>query len=240
MKKKVLITILIIFILLICSMIGVWIIISPKDDVTTLAKENVINPNTIVEDTTIENTISNEVEPEPTATVPETEIIAEEPKQDEVTVEKTTTSTTTTSKNTSSTGTSTKNNKTDNTQNSKDTSSKSTSSSTSVQTTTQTTTKPVEQTTQTQTQTQTPTQPTRCTNNNNHGMDVGNSGKWFNSKSEAIAFYEEKINYWDEWWKKADPNDTNADATYYKNCPKGYEIWSCMYCGKWTINLYYR
>lgn len=236
MKKKVLITILIIFILLICSMIGVWIIISPKDDVTTLAEENVINQNTIVEDTTIENTISNEVEPETPATVPETEIIAEEPKQDEVTVEKTTTSTTTTSKNTSSTGTSTKNNKTDNTQNSKNTSSKSTSSSTSVQTTTQTTTKPVEQTTQTQT----PTQPTRCTNNNNHAMDVGNCGKWFNSKSEAIAFYEEKINYWDEWWKKADPNDTNADATYYKNCPKGYEIWSCMYCGKWTINLYYR
>ena len=30
------------------------------------------------------------------------------------------------------------------------------------------------------------------------------------------------------------------DDEYYKNCPTGYEIWSCMYCSKWTINLYYR
>ena len=29
----------------------------------------------------------------------------------------------------------------------------------------------------------------RCTNANNHGMSIGNSGKWFNSKSDAIAYY---------------------------------------------------
>ena len=57
---------------------------------------------------------------------------------------------------------------------------------------------------------------------------------------KEISYYEEKIKYWDEWWNSTDPNDTNADATYYKNCPTGYEIWSCMYCNKWTINLYYR
>lgn len=74
---------------------------------------------------------------------------------------------------------------------------------------------------------------------NNHGMGVGNSGKWFETKEEAISYYTNLIDYWDEWWQKADPNDTVADETYYKNCPDGYEIWSCPYCNKWTINLYY-
>lgn len=74
---------------------------------------------------------------------------------------------------------------------------------------------------------------------NNHGMGVGNSGKWFETKEEAISYYTNLIDYWDEWWQKADPNDTEADETYYENCPDGYEIWSCPYCNKWTINLYY-
>lgn len=74
---------------------------------------------------------------------------------------------------------------------------------------------------------------------NNHGMGVGNSGKWFETKEDAISYYTNLIDYWDEWWQKADPNDTEADETYYKNCPDGYEIWSCPYCNKWTINLYY-
>lgn len=74
---------------------------------------------------------------------------------------------------------------------------------------------------------------------NNHGMGVGNSGKWFETKEEAISYYTNLIDYWDEWWQKADQNDMEADETYYKNCPDGYEIWSCPYCNKWTINLYY-
>lgn len=76
----------------------------------------------------------------------------------------------------------------------------------------------------------------RCTNNNNHGMNVGNCGKWFNTKSEAIVYYEEKIKYWGKLWETYQIEDDE----YYKNCPTGYEIWSCMYCSKWTINLYYR
>ena len=76
----------------------------------------------------------------------------------------------------------------------------------------------------------------RCTNNNNHGMDIGNSKKWFNSKNEAVAYYNDQISYWGNQWE----NEMIDDATYYKNCPAGYEIWSCMYCGKWTINFYYR
>ena len=76
----------------------------------------------------------------------------------------------------------------------------------------------------------------RCTNNNNHGIDIGNSKKWFNSKNEAVAYYNDQISYWGNQWE----NEMIDDATYYKNCPAGYEIWSCMYCGKWTINFYYR
>ena len=76
----------------------------------------------------------------------------------------------------------------------------------------------------------------RCTNNNNHSMSIGNSGKWFNSKSEAIAYYNQKIAYWGEKWE----NSQIDNDTYYKNCPSGYEVWDCMYCGKWTVNFYYR
>lgn len=80
----------------------------------------------------------------------------------------------------------------------------------------------------------------RCTNNNNHGMSVGNTGKWFSNKDEAIAYYKSEIKYWGDWWENTSADDTEADATYKKNCPSGYEVWSCMYCGKWTINFYYR
>ena len=76
----------------------------------------------------------------------------------------------------------------------------------------------------------------RCTNNKNHGMNIGNSGKWFNSKNYAIAYYNQQIKYWGDQWE----NNKIDNDTYYKNCPSGYEVWDCMYCGKWTINFYYR
>lgn len=78
--------------------------------------------------------------------------------------------------------------------------------------------------------------PTRCTNNNNHGMNVGNSGKWFNSKQDAINYYDSLIKTWGDKWE----NFEIDSETYDKNCPYGYEVWSCPFCGKWTINFYYR
>lgn len=78
--------------------------------------------------------------------------------------------------------------------------------------------------------------PTRCTNNNNHGMDVGNSGQWFSTKDDAIAYYNSKVSYWGNLWETFQIDN----ETYYKNCPSGYEVWTCMYCEKWTINFYYR
>lgn len=78
--------------------------------------------------------------------------------------------------------------------------------------------------------------PTRCTNNNNHSMEVGNSGKWFSSKSEAIAYYNGQVSYYSNLWE----TEQIDDATYYSKCPSGYEVWDCIYCSKWTINFYYR
>lgn len=94
-----------------------------------------------------------------------------------------------------------------------------------------------EQTIQTKKQEETTSKPIieKCTTNNNHGMSVGNSNKWFNSKAEAVAVYESKIKEWGNKWEKFEIDD----ATYEKNCPYGYEVWSCPYCGKWTINYYY-
>lgn len=79
-------------------------------------------------------------------------------------------------------------------------------------------------------------EPTRCISNNNHGMAVGNSEKWFDTKNDAIEYYNSKIRYWGDLWESYQIDN----ETYYKNCPSGYEVWSCMYCSKWTINFYYR
>lgn len=77
---------------------------------------------------------------------------------------------------------------------------------------------------------------THCTNNSNHSVSIGNSGKWFTSKDEAVAYYNSQTTYWSSQWE----NGGIDDNTYYKKCPAGYEVWSCMYCNKWTVNFYYR
>lgn len=56
---------------------------------------------------------------------------------------------------------------------------------------------------------------TRCTNNNNHGMDVGNSNKWYAAKDEAIADYKSKRAYWGELWESS---KIKKDE-YLKKCP---------------------
>ena len=75
----------------------------------------------------------------------------------------------------------------------------------------------------------------KCTNNNNHGMSVGNSGKWFNSKAEAVAEYDAEIKKWGDKWI----NDEISTDEYNKNCPYGHEVWTCPYCNLWTLNYYY-
>lgn len=71
---------------------------------------------------------------------------------------------------------------------------------------------------------------------NGHGVSCGNSGKWFNSKQEAINYNDSIQKTWGAKWE----NFEIDDDTYDKNCPYRYEVWSCPFCGKWTINFYYR
>lgn len=72
-------------------------------------------------------------------------------------------------------------------------------------------------------------------NNTSHGVGTGNANKWFDSELEAINYYKSIIKLWGDKWEKFEIDD----ETYNKNCPYGYEDWSCPYCGKWTINFYY-
>lgn len=75
----------------------------------------------------------------------------------------------------------------------------------------------------------------RCSGNN-HKVGAGNSNEWFNSKYEAINYYDELIKIWGDKWE----NFEIDSETYDKVCPYGYEVWSCPICNKWTINFYYR
>ena len=78
------------------------------------------------------------------------------------------------------------------------------------------------------------TETYKCSGSN-HGVGVGNSQTWINSESEAISYYKSIIKNWGDKWE----NFEIDDETYNKNCPYGYEDWSCPYCSKWTINFYY-
>ena len=70
----------------------------------------------------------------------------------------------------------------------------------------------------------------------NHGVGTGNSNKWFNSQQEAINYFDGIQKTWGDKWERFERDS----ETYDKNCPYGYEVWSCPFCGKWTINFYYR
>lgn len=74
----------------------------------------------------------------------------------------------------------------------------------------------------------------KCTDTE-HGIGAGNSNQWFDNKNQAIAIYDSEIQEWSDKWI----NDEISDDEYYNGCPDGYEVWSCPYCGKWTINFYY-
>lgn len=72
--------------------------------------------------------------------------------------------------------------------------------------------------------------------NGNHSMPTGNCGKWFNSRNEAVNYYNSVS---DMWNNKYDAGEISYEQLH-KNCPGGYECWSCSRCGKWTVNLKYR
>ena len=69
-----------------------------------------------------------------------------------------------------------------------------------------------------------------------HYPEVGNSGKWYNSKQDAINEYKTMIKEYGDKWK----NDEMSDDEFKAKSPCGYDTWDCMYCGKYTINYHYR
>lgn len=75
----------------------------------------------------------------------------------------------------------------------------------------------------------------KCSDNK-HGVGVGNSNKWFNSYNDALSYYDKLIL---DYSNKVHNGQITFEE-YNKQCPCGYEIWSCQYCGKWTLNYYMR
>lgn len=76
---------------------------------------------------------------------------------------------------------------------------------------------------------------THCTNNNNHSIKCGNIGMWLGSRREVDTYFSSVCNKWGTKYK----NEEITWEEYTKNCPQGYECWSCSYCGKWTGNFKY-
>lgn len=74
-----------------------------------------------------------------------------------------------------------------------------------------------------------------CTNNSNHSIKCGNIGMWFGSRREVDTYFSSVCNKWGTKYK----NEEITWEEYTKNCPQGYECWSCGYCGKWTGNFKY-
>lgn len=80
-----------------------------------------------------------------------------------------------------------------------------------------------------------PNKENHCTNNNNHSIKCGNIGMWFGSRREVDTYFSSICNKWGTKYK----NEEITWEEYTKNCPQGYECWSCSYCGKWTGNFKY-
>lgn len=106
------------------------------------------------------------------------------------------------------------------------------------ETTTKANTSPKPQTTTTKPATtkkqETTTQKPTTTKHDHSGL-TGNMGKWFNSRAEVDTYYHNVVNGWNT---KAQNGEITMEE-YAKNCPDGYECWSCAECGKWTGNFYY-
>lgn len=69
-----------------------------------------------------------------------------------------------------------------------------------------------------------------------HLMEVGNCGKWFNSHSECEAYYDKIVKEWNDKFN----NGKITYDEYLNKCPTSFEDFSCMCCGKYTMNIYYR
>ncbi len=111
----------------------------------------------------------------------------------------------------------------------------STAKTTEKQTKTSTTKRIIETQKQTITEKTTAATTSGC-ENGNHSMSCGDIGKWFDSRSKLVSYYNSVVA---EWNRKVDNGEISREE-YRENCPAGYECWSCSYCGKWTGNFKYQ
>lgn len=229
--KKYLSIVIPIIILIVTIIVFSWIYSNKKEEVSSAIDEEINEVSQVESENEIMNTIVDETNVSSDNLVENVEV-TETPKQENNEVKENTSKPTTTSK--PSTNKNTSSNKTPTKTETKVEEKKEETKTQNTQSSTETQTKP------TPPPENKPVVVERCTNKDNHSIGVGNTGKWFSTKDEAIAYYKSQIKYWGDWWENTDADDTEADATYYKNCPSGYEIWNCMYCSKWTINFYYR
>ena len=72
------------------------------------------------------------------------------------------------------------------------------------------------------------------TNSNKHNISVGNMGRWFNTRSELVSYYQSVA---DGWNKKYYDDKSISREEFNRNVPIGYECYSCSHCGKWTGNF---
>lgn len=75
---------------------------------------------------------------------------------------------------------------------------------------------------------------TECIDNK-HCAVTGNSNKWFEKQSEAIAEYNAEL---EKWSKKCKSGEITYEELTKKS-PYGYETWSCPKCNQYTLNYYY-
>lgn len=67
-----------------------------------------------------------------------------------------------------------------------------------------------------------------CKSKNGHSRPCGNSGKWFDKRSQLQPYLSAQFAEY--------LNDEVSFATSILNTPHGYEAWSCADCGRWTMN----
>ena len=66
-----------------------------------------------------------------------------------------------------------------------------------------------------------------------HLVDVGNTGKWFKTKAEAIEYFDKEQEICEQKWL-----DGGSYDDYLAKCPFGYDFWTCPNCKYYTINFY--
>ena len=80
----------------------------------------------------------------------------------------------------------------------------------------------------------TSTSTTDC-ENGEHTSDAGNTGIWFDSKDDAVEYYNSIV---DDLKEQLSNGEITQDE-YDEQRPTGYSMWPCANCGKYTLSINY-